>query len=140
MVTIPGSEFEIPCDLIVAATGQSSIFTGIEALDNGKGLVTADGYYQVAGKPGHFVGGDAIYPDLLTTAVGHGWKAAEGIDKYVQGQPMAQRSKVDVHHFAVGAKAGCPTSAFDDRAARETASQGLFLDHMQAAPDRKSVV
>ncbi len=134
MVTIPGSEFEIPCDLIVAATGQSSIFTGIEALDNGKGLVSADGYYQVAGKPGHFVGGDAIYPDLLTTAVGHGWKAAEGIDKYVQGQPMVQRPEVDVHRFAVATKAGCSTSVFDDRAARETASQGLFLDHMQPTP------
>jgi NADPH-dependent glutamate synthase beta subunit-like oxidoreductase len=50
MVTKPGSEFEIECDLIVAATGQSSIFTGIEALDNGKGLVAADGFYQVKDK------------------------------------------------------------------------------------------
>ena len=125
MVKIEGSEFEIECDLIVAATGQSSIFTGIEQLDNGKGLVSADGFYQVAGKAGHFVGGDAIYPDLLTTAVGHGWKAAEGIDKYVQSLDMDKRNKVDVHYFDMAKellKAGQAPSAYDHEPIRGTDS------------------
>ncbi|MCG8509821.1 MAG: FAD-dependent oxidoreductase [Rhodospirillales bacterium] len=125
MVTIEGSEFEIEADLIIAATGQSSVFEGIEVLDNGKGLVAADGYYQVAGKPGHFVGGDAIYPDLLTTAIGHGWKAAEGIDKYVRSLGMSKRPRVDVHRFDMEKEldeAGKAPTAYDNQPMRGTDS------------------
>lgn len=142
MVTIPGSEFEIPCDLIVAATGQSSIFTGIEALDNGKGLVTADGFYQVAGKPGHFVGGDAIYPDLLTTAVGHGWKAAEGIDKYVRSLDMDKRAKVDVHRFDMAkdlAERGQAPTAYDHVPTRATDSAAFAIHNYADRSDAEVI-
>jgi len=156
MVIQEGTEYEIPCDLIIAATGQSSIFTGIEALDNGKGLVSADGFYQVAGKPGHFVGGDAIYPDLLTTAIGHGWKAAEGIDKYVRSLDMDKRAKVDAHRFdmeAELAEAGKAPTEYGHEPVRGTdgasfaihnyadrsdieiiRSERMFLGHFQPMP------
>ena len=99
MVPREGEEFEIECSLIVGATGQSSDFTGFEEFDNGRGWVEADGFYQVKGKPKHFVGGDAINPDLLTTAIGHGWKAAEGISTFITGGELRKRPKVDVHTF-----------------------------------------
>ncbi|MCB2100450.1 MAG: NAD(P)-binding protein [Rhodobacterales bacterium] len=94
-----GEIIDIEAGLVVGATGQAGDFTGIESLDNGRGLMNANGLYQVPGHPGHFVGGDAINPHLLTTAIGHARVAAEGIDAYVSGQEAAKRPKVDAFHF-----------------------------------------
>ena len=91
--------FDIECALIVGATGQAGDFTGLETLDNGRGLMDADSLYRVPGAPGHFVGGDVIEPHLLTTAIGHASIAVEGIDRYLRGENPANRPKVDVHHF-----------------------------------------
>ncbi len=94
-----GEEFEIECSLIVAATGQSSDFAGFDDFDNGWGQIDADKVYQVKGKPGHFVGGDAIKPHLLTTAIGHASIAVEGIDQYLADSEIGARPKIDAHHF-----------------------------------------
>jgi NADPH-dependent glutamate synthase beta subunit-like oxidoreductase/Pyruvate/2-oxoacid:ferredoxin oxidoreductase delta subunit len=94
-----GQEFEIECTLIVGATGQTGDFTGFEAFDNGRGLMNADRNYRLAGQKGHFVGGDVITPNLLTTAIGHARIAVEGIDRYLRGEDLPKRPKVDVHHF-----------------------------------------
>ena len=94
-----GEEFDIECTLIVGATGQSADFGGFDDFDNGKGRMDADKVYQVPNKPGHFVGGDAIEPHLLTTAIGHASIAAEGIDRYVRNQEIPRRPKVDSHRF-----------------------------------------
>jgi len=94
-----GTERDIEADLIVSAIGQAVDFTGLEELSNGKGVVAADRNYQVAGKPGVFAGGDVIRPHLLTTAIGHGAIAAEGIDRHLRGEEPEKRPKVDVHAF-----------------------------------------
>ena len=91
--------FEIDCKLVVSATGQTGNYEGIEEFDNGRGLMDADNVYQVVGKPGHFVAGDAINPHLLTTAIGQASIAAEGIHHYLQQQEIPTRPKVDTHHF-----------------------------------------
>ena len=101
MVVKEGEEFDIDCALIVGTTGQAGNFAGLEEFDNGKGLMDADSFYQVLGKPGHFVGGDVIKPHLLTTAIGHASIAVEGIDRYLQGDNLKKRPKVDVHHFSL---------------------------------------
>jgi len=94
-----GSEQDIAADLIVSAIGQAVDFTGLEEFDNGRGAVVADKNYQVQGKPGTFAGGDVIRPHLLTTAIGHGAIAAEGIDRFLAGEEMEKRPKIDVHTF-----------------------------------------
>jgi NADPH-dependent glutamate synthase beta subunit-like oxidoreductase/Pyruvate/2-oxoacid:ferredoxin oxidoreductase delta subunit len=94
-----GSEQDIPADLIVSAIGQAVDFTGLEEFDNGRGAVNADKNYQVANKPGTFAGGDVIRPHLLTTAIGHGAIAAEGIDRFLAGEELEKRPKIDVHTF-----------------------------------------
>jgi len=94
-----GTERDIPCDLIVSAIGQAVDFTGLEEFNNGKGAVGADRNYQVAGKPGVFAGGDVLRPHLLTTAIGHGAIAAEGIDRFLAGEELEKRPKIDVHSF-----------------------------------------
>jgi Pyruvate/2-oxoacid:ferredoxin oxidoreductase delta subunit len=96
---VPGTEEEIPGDLFVSAIGQAVDFTGLEEFNDGKGAVSADKNYQVTGKPGVFVGGDIVRPNLLTTAIGHGSIAAEGIDRFLRGEMLEKRPKIDVHHF-----------------------------------------
>lgn len=100
----PGTEFDIPADLIVSAIGQAVDFTGLDGFDNGKGLMTADKNYRVPGKEKYFVGGDVLVPHLLTTAIGHGSIAAESIDIYLKGNDLEKRPKVDVHFFDVNRK------------------------------------
>jgi dissimilatory sulfite reductase flavoprotein subunit len=92
-----GSEQDIPADLIVSAIGQAVDFTGLEEFDNGRGAVNADKNYQVAA--GTFAGGDVIRPHLLTTAIGHGAIAADGIDRFLAGEELEKRPKIDVHSF-----------------------------------------
>jgi NADPH-dependent glutamate synthase beta subunit-like oxidoreductase len=94
-----GEPFEIECSMIVMATGQTGDFDGIDGIGNEWNQIDAEKNMRVKGKPGHFVGGDAINPALLTTAIGQASIAAEGIDRYLRGEEVADRPKVDGHHF-----------------------------------------
>jgi Pyruvate/2-oxoacid:ferredoxin oxidoreductase delta subunit len=96
---IEGTDKDLPADLIVSAIGQMVDFTGLEVFNNGKGTVSADKTYQVTGIPGTFAGGDVLRPHLLTTAIGHGAIAADGIDQYLRGEELDRRPKIDVHTF-----------------------------------------
>ncbi|GMQ97106.1 MAG: NAD(P)-binding protein [Gammaproteobacteria bacterium] len=164
MVTKEGSEFDIECDLIVAAIGQSGDLSGLEEFDNGRGLVDADKFYQVPNKPGYFVAGDIIRPHLLTTAIGQASIAADTIDQYLDSQEYTKRPKVDVHHFDLleklrefelspdeyshqqdwgTDKENFAVHNFEDRSAFEIIpSDKLFLGHFPVTPRsiRKSVV
>ncbi len=96
---IEGTEEDIPADLVVSAIGQAVDFTGLEEFNNGKGAINSDKNYQVQGQAGVFVGGDVVRPHLLTTAIGHGAIAADGIDRFLQNEPLEKRPKIDVHAF-----------------------------------------
>jgi Pyruvate/2-oxoacid:ferredoxin oxidoreductase delta subunit len=98
-VPVEGTERVLEADLVVAAIGQGGDLTGLEALDNGRGLMNADKFYQMPDRPGHFVAGDIIRPHLLTTAIGQAWIAAESVDEYLKQAEHRRRPKVDVHHF-----------------------------------------
>ncbi|MCB2017237.1 MAG: FAD-dependent oxidoreductase, partial [Hydrogenophaga sp.] len=157
---IEGTEEDIPADLIVSAIGQAVDFTGLEEFDNGKGQVPADKNYQV--QPGVFAGGDVIRPHLLTTAIGHGAIAAEGIDRFLNGEAQDKRPKIDVHTFDLKRKMiekglafsevhepirGTDKSTaaihnFDNRSDRYVIShKELFLGHFNYTPrNRRHVV
>lgn len=94
-----GTEFEIECDLLVAAIGQGGDLRGLEQFNNGKGLIAADKHFQIPNKPGYFACGDIVRPHLLTTVIGQAAVAADTIDQYFKGQELAKRPKVDVHRF-----------------------------------------
>ncbi len=101
---IEGTEYVIETDLIVSAIGQYGNLEGLEELNNGRGFIDADPFYQVKGRPGHFVAGDIIRPHLLTTAIGQASIAADTIDRYLQKAELKKRPKVDVKHFNLLAK------------------------------------
>ncbi|MDD3448583.1 MAG: NAD(P)-binding protein [Gammaproteobacteria bacterium] len=98
---VEGSEFDIECELIVAAIGQGGDLTGMEGFGNARGLIDADKHYQVPGKEGYFVCGDIVRPHLLTTAIGQASIAVDSIDGYLQHKDLGKRPKVDVHHFSL---------------------------------------
>jgi NADPH-dependent glutamate synthase beta subunit-like oxidoreductase/Pyruvate/2-oxoacid:ferredoxin oxidoreductase delta subunit len=159
---IAGTEEDIPADLIVSAIGQAVDFTGLEEFNNGKGAINNDKNYQVQGQPGCFVGGDVIRPHLLTTAIGHGAIAADGIDRFLQNEPLEKRPKIDVHAFDLKRKmldkgyafteasepmrGTCNSTAaihnYDDRSDRYVIShKELFLGHFPfVARNRRGMV
>jgi NADPH-dependent glutamate synthase beta subunit-like oxidoreductase len=85
-VPIEGSEFEIPASAVISAVSQAPDFSGFETLIEGRDWVKVDG--EGATKvDGVWAGGDVIALDLVTTAVGHGRRAAEAIDRTFTGAP-----------------------------------------------------
>jgi glutamate synthase (NADPH/NADH) small chain len=160
---VEGTEYEIECDLVVSAIGQGGdLSQGLESLDNGRGLIDADAYYQVPNRKGHFVAGDIIRPHLLTTAIGQASIASESIDHFLKQEEQKKRPKVDVHHFELLKKlheANLDPDAFDadergdmrgtangnwavhnyeDRSSAEIiASDRLFLGHFPYTPRNK---
>ncbi len=155
-----GTEEDIPADLIVSAIGQAVDFSGLEMFDNGRGAVTADKNYQVQGHDGVFAGGDVIRPHLLTTAIGHGAIAADGIDRFLAGEDQEKRPKIDVHSFDLmrkmvesglkvtpvhepirGTDAAPVIHNFDDRSGRYVIShKELFLGHFGFVPRKRGQV
>ena len=168
-VKIEGTEYDIEADLIVSAIGQSGDMTGLEAFDNGRGLMDADSFYRVPGKEGHFVCGDIVRPHLLTTAIGQASIVSDTIEAYFKETDLRKRPKVDVHHFKLISKldeAGLHVDSYsadiyqddgqrgtdhqkyaihnyEDRSAQEIiSSDQLFLGHFTYTPriQRKTIV
>jgi len=85
-VPIEGSEFEIPASAVISAVSQAPDFTGFESLIEGKDWVKVndEGATKV---DGIWAGGDVVNLDLVTTAVGHGRRAAEAIERKFLDQP-----------------------------------------------------
>lgn len=88
--------FEIEGDMIVAAIGQKTDMRGFDELVNGSPWMKVDRSFRIPGKEKVFGGGDAIKVDLITTAVGHGRRAAESIDAFLHGQPLPEPVRRDV--------------------------------------------
>ncbi len=77
--------FEIEADMVVAAIGQTTDMQGFEQVTGGAPWLKVDRYFRLPGQEKLFGGGDAIKVDLITTAVGHGRKAANSIDAFLKG-------------------------------------------------------
>jgi Pyruvate/2-oxoacid:ferredoxin oxidoreductase delta subunit len=123
--------------------------------------VPADKNYQVQGQPGIFVGGDVVRPHLLTTAIGHGSIAADGIDRFLSGEALDKRPKIDVHSFDLKRKmvekgltlsevhepihgtdkSNVAIHNYDNRSDRYViSSKELFLGHFPYTPRNKRTI
>ena len=84
-VPVADSEFDLPFDTLIAATGQDMIASGLESVVGASSWITADAFGQT-GVQGVFAGGDAASgPGMVTEAIGAGRKAALAIDAYIRG-------------------------------------------------------
>jgi len=97
-VPIPGSEFTIALDTLIAAIGErpdSDCLTsmGLE-LDKG-GRVKVDAKTLRTGREGVFAGGDLVTgPNTVVEAIAAGKRAAEVINRYLQGKELVELPKI----------------------------------------------
>ncbi|MCE5198435.1 MAG: FAD-dependent oxidoreductase [Armatimonadota bacterium] len=91
-VAVEGSEHIIQCDDAIMATGQKvdlGFATGSELCANKWGLLSVDPVTLATDKPGVFAGGDVVAgAGTLSEAVGAGKRAAESIDRFINGEDM----------------------------------------------------
>ncbi len=87
-IEVPGSEFEIECDVVIMALGTSpnpliaATTPGLETTRRGGIVATDDG---ATTRPGVFAGGDAVTGSAtVILAMGAGRKAAAAIDTYIR--------------------------------------------------------
>ena len=85
-VPIEGSEFEIPASTVIPAISQEPDFAGLENLKEGRDWITVDEHGASTKAEGVYAGGDAVSLALVTTAIGHGRRAAEAIDGQLRGE------------------------------------------------------
>jgi len=90
-VTLEGSEFDLPCDLVISAIGQDTALDGLAVIETATGPAKLDltkwGTYKVdtatmaTGIPGVFAGGDAADdgPTVVIDAIRDGGIAARSI-------------------------------------------------------------
>ncbi|MDE3031685.1 MAG: NAD(P)-binding protein [Acidobacteriota bacterium] len=94
---------ELDADALVLALGQD---TDLSLVENHPEVAIDHGVLQVepsmmTGLPGVFAGGDATPADrTATVAVGHGKRAARGIDDYLNGREPAATPKHDLADFS----------------------------------------
>jgi len=93
---------ELDADSLVLALGQD---TDLSLLDHAQDVTVEDGAVSVetsmmAGASGIFAGGDAVPADrTATVAVGHGKRAAHGIDDYVMGRAPDVKQRHELATF-----------------------------------------
>jgi dihydropyrimidine dehydrogenase (NAD+) subunit PreT len=88
---IPGSAFDLPCDLVILAIGQSPLLTllsAIPGIDLRHGLVAADRATGRTANPTYYAGGDCVNGGReVVDAVADGKRAAIAIAHDLQTDP-----------------------------------------------------
>jgi len=88
-VPIPGSEFTIDADTVIAAIGQNVDAEGLGVERTRWGSVAVDPLTLETSLPGVFAGGDAVLgPASVVDAVGAGIQAADSIHRYLRNLDM----------------------------------------------------
>ena len=101
---VPTGEFEtLAADSVVLALGQNTDTSFLRKVPgiqfNADGTVVV-GQDMQTGHAGIFAGGDTVpYERTVTTAVGHGKKAARHIDAYLTAKPTVQEPKHELAGF-----------------------------------------
>jgi len=122
-VPIEGSEFEIPASAIISAISQQPDFGGFEPLIEGRDWIRVDdeGATKVDGV---WAGGDVTQLDLVTTAVGHGRRAAEAIDRKFtgaeaekNGMEIVRKDRMRLDHYEGEAPGKPPMLGVEERLA-----------------------
>ena len=97
---LPSGQFEeIEGDLLVMALGQDTelgLLANLPDIETKWGMVTVD-QHMMTGHPGVFAGGDMVPSErTVTTAIGHGKKAARNIDAWLRGKQYTTADKHEI--------------------------------------------
>jgi len=89
-VPVPGSEFVVEVDSVIAAIGQTVESEGL-GVETKWGRVVVDDLTLETSVKGVFAGGDAVLgPASVVEAIGSGIEAAESIHRYLRGEDLRQ--------------------------------------------------
>ncbi len=102
-VPIPGKEFVIKADVVITAIGQYVDDTGFDVFDeinwSRRGTIDVNHASMTTAMPGVFAGGDAVSgPATVVEAIGHGKRAAESIDRYLNDIPQPTIPRTPIRH------------------------------------------
>jgi glutamate synthase (NADPH/NADH) small chain len=92
-VPVPGTEKELPCDLVLLAMGfvgpeKGGLLDGLGVEYDPRGNVARDGSFMTS-VPGVFVAGDmGRGQSLIVWAIAEGRSAAAGVDRYLSGRDV----------------------------------------------------
>jgi heterodisulfide reductase subunit A-like polyferredoxin len=94
-IPVPGSEYDIDADQVIAAIGQTPDLSALEDIAGLSfsrwGTVEADTLHYATGRDGVFAGGDLqTGPWIAIGAVAAGREAAESIVRYLDGRDMSE--------------------------------------------------
>jgi len=99
----PTGEFEaLDVDSLILALGQE---TDLSLLESARDIQVEEGVIEVTptlmtGEPGVFAGGDAVSEQrTATVAIGHGRRAARGIDAFLSGREPASPASREIASF-----------------------------------------
>jgi NADH-quinone oxidoreductase subunit F len=96
-VAIPGSEFAVFLDTLIAAIGERPDSDGLIPMGlelDGSGRLRVHPETLAAAHPGVFAGGDLVTgPNTVVDAIAAGKKAAASIDRFLRGQPLKEPLK-----------------------------------------------
>lgn len=98
---IPGSEFIIKADVVIAAIGQSQDLSFLNpefSLNTNRSRVLAHPDVMTTNMDGVFAGGDVVTgPDSAISAIAAGRKAAYGINQYLKGETIEKLHELYNH-------------------------------------------
>lgn len=86
---VPGSEFDLDVDMVIAAVGQAVDGSSLNGVMNGRGRIGVDPKTMQTDIEGVFAGGDAVTgPWVAISAIAGGRRAAIAIDQYLRGEQI----------------------------------------------------
>jgi NADPH-dependent glutamate synthase beta subunit-like oxidoreductase/Pyruvate/2-oxoacid:ferredoxin oxidoreductase delta subunit len=96
-VPVAGSTFDTDCTFVIPAISQEPNFDNLADLREGRDWVKIDGRYHLLNSDAAvWAGGDEIQLDLVTTAVGHGRRAAIAMADYLEKRADPTRFEADL--------------------------------------------
>jgi len=143
-VAIPGSEFTVEADSVIAATGLRVAAEGISDLMGDLTWIAAGPHGQTP-QEGVFSGGDvSTMPGTISEAIGMGRTSAKAIDAYIRGVELPVEDKLEISYrdmpLCEHEKIDRNTSkmlSVDKRLSQPDAEVGLALTPEQAAAESK---
>lgn len=143
-VSIPGSEFFVPADTIIAAISQETEFAGLEPLQGEGGGIPVDDRGETPVR-GTFAGGDVLELGIVTTAIYHGRMAAETIHARLRelplevppAPPVITHERMRLDFYPKQARAEIATVPVADRFVDPNREVNLGLTREQAIAEAK---
>jgi len=144
-VPVEGSEFEIPAATVIPAISQAPDFAGFDSLIEGRDWIQVNGRGQSTKVEGIYAGGDAVSLALVTTAVGHGRRAAEAIDRHFRGEeeprdgelPVVKHDRMRLDHYEKAERARTAVLPVEERLAGLETEVNLSASQEQAIAETR---